>query len=546
MTAEDTHSNHAESEIGSAPPASATTTTAGSYGAIDQKSAAKYTEGSVDEGQPLLERLPPDDRTGHASTSIIAVISVLILGEFLASADHTLIFAAGPTISSTFNNLEDVNWLSTAYILGIGKISDIYGRKSVLLFCYLFFGLGNVICGVGKSMVMVIIGRSISGIGGADLVPRRDVAFWRAYVNLALTLGRSLGGPVGGLLTDTLGWRWMFLLQAPLVILASLLVSFRLRLPQKSDENSKAPAFSKFRRIDFLGSGLLAISTITGMILLDMGGEKFPWKSWQTAWFGAFSIVSFISFIVIEAFVASEPIFSLHLLKKKDVVLSYMISTFQIVAQVSMMFSVPLYFQITAGASTTVSGAHLVPAVVGNAVGGILAGSIIKRTGRYKFLAVSSGIVASIAYALLLARWRGHTGLLESLYIFPGGLGTGIVQSVVFISMTAALEHKEIAMGTSGLFQLLNVGLVVGITGSSSILKTVFREQLLRNITGPGSEEIIEKALSDASFIQSLTGKLHEIVVSCYVTGLQHTYVLSLVATTLGFLASLCLSNRQL
>ena len=137
MTAEDTHSNHAESEIGSAPPASATTTTAGSYGAIDQKSAAKYTEGSVDEGQPLLERLPPDDRTGHASTSIIAVISVLILGmcfpilhlwsgryshilgEFLASADHTLIFAAGPTISSTFNNLEDVNWLSTAYILGV-------------------------------------------------------------------------------------------------------------------------------------------------------------------------------------------------------------------------------------------------------------------------------------------------------------------------------------------------------------------------------------------------------------------------------------------
>lgn len=260
--------------------------------------------------------------------------------------------------------------------------------------------------------------------------------------------------------------------------------------PTEDKAASEASTPSSLRRIDWLGTISIAIAVISAMILIDMGGRKFPWRSPYTAVFASLAAANLILFFITEACIAKEPIFPLHLLKNKDVVLSYLMSMLQLISQSSMMFLVPLYFGVTANASDTVGGAHLVPAVMGNAIGGILAGVAIKRTGRYKLIAVAAGLVASITYILLLFRWHGNTGFWESLYIIPGGFGTGLVQSVTFVSMAAALEPQDIAMGTSGLFLLVNIGLVIGVTSSSSILKQGFHQELVRRVTGPDADEV--------------------------------------------------------
>ena len=477
---------------------------------LDQDGVATRKASMQDEERPLLGDSREQPKASLSNVQIASIIAVILLGEFLGSMDGTLVTAAGPTISSKFGRLEYLNWLTTAYMLGVavvqpslGKLSDIFGRKYVLLTSYFLFALGRVVSGLASSMDVVIVGRAIGGTGGAgmmtiasivitDLVAKRDLAMWRSYVNLVMTLGRSLGGPIGGFLLDYLGWRWLFLSQVPFVALAFCLVAWKMNLPR---EQGKAdPETNSFRqsskRIDFLGSATTAISVVAGLILLDMGGSKFAWTSAWAIGLTAITVIFGAAFVLVEAYVAPEPVFSLHLLKNRDVVLSYLVMPLQSMAQMGMMFFVPLYFQVTARASNTVAGAHLVPAVAGNATGGLLAGYIIRRTGRFKLLAASAGLIGALSYVLLITRWQGHTRILESMYIIPGGFGMGICQSVIFVAMTAAIEPKDIAMATSGLFQTMNISVAVGLTAVTSLMRVSLQTELERTLQGPNKSEV--------------------------------------------------------
>ncbi|PYH93619.1 efflux pump antibiotic resistance protein [Aspergillus ellipticus CBS 707.79] len=524
--------------------------------AKDPENEAHNDHGSDEEQPPVI---PPasSDNEMKALTSISTVIGVLLLGEFISNADMTLVMATTGKISSEFDRLRDASWLATAYTLGLcatqplyGKLSDIYGRKPLLLWAYFFFGIGCIISGIGETMTTIILGRAISGIGGAgtmamgsiiitDIVPRRDVAHWRAYINIAMTLGRSAGGPIGGWLTDTVGWRWSFILQGPLSAVAALLVVWKLKLASPTEGKT-------IRRVDFLGTFLLIIGIVTTTVILDQAGRAFEWASLTTALLTSASVSAFVAFILVELYVAAEPIFELRILRRPNVTPSYLIGSLQITAQVGMMFSVPLYFQVTSQASATVAGGHLVPAVIGNTLGGLIAGGFIRRTGHFKVLLILAGLVASIAYLLLFFRWTGHTGFWESLYIIPGGLGTGFASAAAFVSMTAFLRPQEIAMATGGYFLLFSFAMTAGVTITNSVLGTVFKRQMEQNLTGPGAKKIIERALSDTNYINGLEGHVRDIVVKGYVAGLRHTYLFSLVLSLLGSILAWTVRKHQL
>lgn len=252
---------------------------------------------------------------------------------------------------------------------------------------------------------------------------------------------------------------------------------------------AKGGTVSRLKHVDFLGTALLgtAIVAITG--ILDQGGKSFPWRSWITVVMAGGGLLLLLAFVLVEAYVAHEPILPLRILRRPNVATSYLIGTLQITAQLAMMFSVPLYFQVTQRASTTAAGGHLVPAVIGNTLGGLLAGSFIRRTGHFKVLLVLAGLVASVSYMLLYLRWNGNTGFWESLYIIPGGMGTGIASAAGFIAMTALLPPEEIAMATAGYMLLISFAMTAGVTVSNTVLGAEFQRQLRRNLQGPGSKK---------------------------------------------------------
>jgi hypothetical protein len=134
-----------------------------------------------------------------------------------------------------------------------------------------------------------------------------------------------------------------------------------------------------------------------------------------------------------------------------------------------MMFSVPLYFRVTQNISNAEAGSHLLPAILSNTFGSILAGYVIQKTGRYKLLALLASATSSFSYFLLIVRWKGNVSWLESLEIMPSGFGTGIAFSVTFIALQCSVKREEIAISTGGLYTASAIGMVIGIAASSTV-----------------------------------------------------------------------------
>ncbi|KAK1995284.1 major facilitator superfamily transporter [Colletotrichum falcatum] len=458
-----------------------------------------------------VEQVAPADDVksigeGVPTAVVIKIVAILLVGTFTANADSSLVMATHPTIASEFDDLENSSWLFVAFALAgaatqtlYGKLSDVYGRRGLLMVAYTLFAIGCALVGVGRTMWQVVVGRVISGSGGSalnvlglllitDLVPLRDAAAWQAGVNLAATTGRSLGGPVGGWLADTIGWRWSFLGQAPIFFVAVLLCWFFLPEEKRvtKDEEAASEAAAKPRetrkeslaRIDFLGATLLSLFVLAFLLPIEIGGTKIPWSHPLIfVLFGAAIVLGGL-FAATEEWWAKEPIFPLELLRHRDIVLTYIICGAQIAAQLGLMFSVPLYFQVTQRVSNTVAGMHLFPAVAGNAIGGVFAGYLIRKTGRYKHLLIIAAIASSFSYVLLLLRWRGDTNVWESLYIVPGGFGAGLVQSAGFISIQAAVDPKHKAAVTSGMFLTFQIGMILGLASASAVMMETMKWRL--------------------------------------------------------------------
>ncbi|KAF2434070.1 major facilitator superfamily transporter [Tothia fuscella] len=498
------------------------------------------------------------------SASPVTVVLVLIVGVFIAQLDVSYVLTTHSIVASEFGQLSNSSWIILGYSLAMcavqplfGKLSDAFGRKECLIIAYTFFAIGSLVCGIANSLILVVLGRVIAGIGGAganvlvslillDLVPLREVASLRSYVNIAATTGRSLGGPIGGFLADTIGWRWSFILQCPLLAVAAILAWFLVPHKDHTGKQEKS-ILARLARIDFIGAGLLATAITTLMMAVELLGQRLRWNHPILLGLVAASTVSGVLFLATEAYWAPEPVFPLHLLKKRDVVCSYLMLGMQVAAQLGLMFCVPVYFQVTQNASASLAGAHLFPAVGGNAIGSLITGMVIKRTGRYKILAVSATMVAGICYTLLILRWHGDTNWAESLYIIPGGFGSGMAESAIFIGLTASVDPSLHAIALSGLFQSTNIGVIGGLTASSAVLQAVLKRELDHTLTGyKHKQKIIEDAVSSIDYVLHSKGRLRDILVKAYVVGLEYTHGVSLICVAIAFVASLFIRQRNL
>ncbi|PVI04942.1 MFS general substrate transporter [Periconia macrospinosa] len=508
---------------------------------------------------------------------------LLVVGVFISNADSSFLMATHTVISSEFGALRDSSWLLTSFVLAsavtqplYGKLSDIYGRKQSLIVAYFLFAVGCALVGIGTSMPQVILGRVISGLGSSgmtalvsilvtDLLPLRSVAAWRSYINIVATTARSIGGPLGGWLADTVGWRWSFIGQTPIASIAIVLIAVMVpshaelqrtikanssvREMESEDEGQKG---SKLSRVDFLGATFLTISILGLLLPLQVAGDRVPWSHPLILGSLGAASVFLVLFCVIEQRFAREPIIPLELLAQKDMVLSLIIMIAQATAQVGLMIVIPLYFQITTEASNSEAGAHLVPGVVGNAIGGLLSGSLIKRTGRYKNLTIFSLFFACLGYVLFIVRWRGNTiNAFESLYNFPGGFGMGVVSSSLFVGIQAAIDPEHSAVAASTLYFAGLVGCMTGMAGTSAVLLGGLNGALDRRLDMAGFDgvekaKIMDRAVSDFHYAHRAGAKVASIVVGSYVEALTYTHFFALACSLVALISTVFLKEYKL
>jgi hypothetical protein len=309
-----------------------------------------------------------------------------------------------------------------------------------------------------------------------------------------------------------------FLVQVPPTLAALTMVAIALKLPAAKSTDKTQSNWDRVKRIDFAGAFFLGATILSLCLILDLGGTRLPWNSsWIFILIGT-TLASAVVF-VISAKRAAEPIFPLELVTHYVVVTNYLVILFQTTAQSALMISVPIYFQVTAAASTSEAGAHLIPAFAGNTIGGLMAGYWIKRNGYYKPLTVLSPIMGVLCTVTLLLAWDGHTSPWLSLLIFPGGLAMGIISSSAFVGLAAGVDEEGIAVTTSGMFLAFNIGSIAGVSGGSAVLQNVLRSSLGGALDGvDGGEEIMQRALADIGYVQTAGKAIRDLLIPAYVT----------------------------
>ncbi|KAL3477082.1 major facilitator superfamily domain-containing protein [Aspergillus californicus] len=302
---------------------------------------------AVSEESPLLT---PSNDTHRCEArprtkgSDIFVIFVTFLGVFMASADESLVISTYTTIASQFHHLKDGSWLLLAYNLGYcvslpvySVFSDAYGRRNILVGSYLLFAFSCVACGASSTITQLILSRVVTGSSGAgiavvvslilaDLLPTRDIALYRGYQNTVNTVGRSMGAPIGGILADTIGWRWSFFGQVPLILLCTFL-SLHL-LPSalnntevqddcgRTDEEGEAVLPSKrspIRDLDVAGLFAFAATVLTLLFLLRAVGAQNETMFRQISLLALLFVSGCSIFLTIELYWARKPLIPVRL-----------------------------------------------------------------------------------------------------------------------------------------------------------------------------------------------------------------------------------------
>ncbi|KAI9682042.1 MAG: hypothetical protein M1817_000096 [Caeruleum heppii] len=512
---------------------------------------------SQPEGSRNFEGLP------EVHKRLKYMLPALAIGVFLSAGDQTIIVSSYAKIGSELNALNSTSWIATAYFLTLtsfqptyGRLSDIFGRKSCLLFAYTIFGIGCLGCGLARSINELIAARAFAGIGGggmttvvsillSDIVPLRERGTWQGYINIVYASGAGIGAPLGGVLADYIGWRWAFLAQAPLCLIAIISVYFTLHLPRIEDAEWRV----KLKRIDFLGAFTLIAAVFTLLLGLDRG-SNVSWRALVVLISLPVSLLLFALFILVEMKFAAEPFAPAHIIFERSLFACYLCNFFSFAGWLAAIFYVPLFFQAVDGLSATQAGIRLLPAIVAGVSGSLFAGAYMQRTGRYYWLTVGAYTALTLGIIPILL----FTGIVEnSTWGISVGLavcgfsnGIGVTTSLIALISNASYADQAVATACSYLFRSL--GSAVGVSLTASVVQQFLRAHLRDALGGNGAEadEIVQKVRRSLDYIQTLEPGVRELVRDCYESATRAGLVLNLGLVSGAMFSAWWIRERQL
>ncbi|KAG6103457.1 hypothetical protein E4U14_006250 [Claviceps sp. LM454 group G7] len=448
---------------------------------------AAATVGIPDDGQAGEQTvLAKEESFGK----LALIMGTTWIGVFLGAIDSTIIATLSAPIASEFKSLRLLSWLATAYLISnaacqpiSGRLTDIFGRGPGLVFSNVVFAAGNLICGLAQDEKTMIFGRVVAGIGGgglmsistfvgSDLVPLRSRGIVQGIGNICYGSGAMMGGLFGGLVNDhtALGWRLAFLVQVPPVLLSAVAVHFLVKVPPKQSDKSY------LARIDFAGV-FLTSSFLTLLLLgLNSGGNQVPWTHPLPLTTIPLSIVLFVVFLWWEGR-ARQPIIPVRLLMSRTVLAACSANLLSTMVVLTLLFYVPLYMQVM-GDSATDAGLRLLPSPVGVSVMSVLAGYMMKRTGRFVTLGILSmiTIITGIIFFTLMGR-TSSIWLTSAAFFLVGG-GYGALLTTTLLACIAAVDHPHQAVVTSATYLARSLGGTVGITVGSAVYQNILQARL--------------------------------------------------------------------
>jgi EmrB/QacA subfamily drug resistance transporter len=424
-------------------------------------------------------------RLTHRETRLIVL--GMLLPIFMGSLDQTILASALPAIGRDLADDHDLPWLITAYLLAstaiiplYGKIADIRGRAFALRIAIAVHLAGSLMCALAPSMLVLILGRALQGLGGGglasmgmvvlgDVAAPRERGRYYAYFAVTYTTAGACGPALGGFLADHLHWSAIFWINLPLGLGALAVTSTLLR---------GLPRHERPHRLDIVGAALIVAASVSFMLGLNLAGIRFPWTSLPIVALFCFALIVGALF-VLRLLTAPEPLIPVAVLRDPVVRCAVVANAFGWGSIVGLNIFLPSYLQTVVGLTATDAGLALMVLMVTLNISAGFAGQVLCRVTRYK--ALPMGALALTIAAVAMLGWRAESlDLWEfELLLILIGTGFGPLPSLtqVAVQNTVPRHQLGISMGAMNFSRSLLATILVAAFGAIVLAGTAAVDQ---------------------------------------------------------------------
>ncbi|GAA4754439.1 MFS transporter [Gordonia alkaliphila] len=495
--------------------------------------------------------------------SILFLFIGLMVTMLLASLNQTVLSTALPTIVGELDGVDQMTWVITGYILAstvvmpvYGRISDLLGRKPVLLVAIGLFILGSIVGGLAQNIDVLIAARVLQGIGGgglmilsqaaiADVVPARERGRYMGVMGAVFAVSSVAGPLLGGWLTEGPGWRWAFWLNIPLGILAIAACTVFLKLPKK--DVAERP------KLDYLGMALIAAATTALVLVVTWGGTTYDWASAQIIGLIIATVVLAVLFCLAEMR-AEHPVIPMALFSDRNFVLTTIAGLMIGVAMFGALGYMPTYIQMVTGVSATVAGLLMIPMMGGLLVASVASGQVVSRTGKYKLFPIAGSILIGIGMGLLSTLTVENPTWLMCTYLAVLGVGIGLAMQLLTLIVQNSFPGAIVGTATAAANYFRQVGATLG----SAVVGSIFASRLIGILTdklassgadlgaaGAASSDDFRKHLTPAG-VNSLPDQLRDPIIHAYNEALLPIFLFLVPLAAIALIALLFIEPKPL
>ncbi|KAL3494089.1 major facilitator superfamily domain-containing protein [Aspergillus germanicus] len=517
----------------------------------------------------IPEQCETETETGNTTTRskwrIGATLIALSLSLFISALDQTIVATATPTIAADLHSGGGYVWIGGAYLLGNAasgniwaNLSDIWGRKPILLSAVALFFVSSIVCATAIHMPMLIAGRSIQGVAGggliqlilitiSDLFSVRLRSLFLGLIEFIWTIAGALGPVLGGSFTETISWRWIFWINLPVCGTAFVLLILCLDV-----HNPKTPFLEGIKAVDWFGSFFILAISIMVLLGLDFGGDTFPWDSPKVICLIVFGALMSIAFIYSEKRLAKYPLMPLDIFKSGSNLACFLVDFTHGFAFLGAEYYLPLYFQSAKEASPFHSGLLIMPFILTESFTSLSVGILIHRTGRYQeviwigmaFVTLGTGLFINYDVSTTLGKIIGYQIL--------SGFGCGLLFFPPLIALQSNIPPKETASATATFGFVRNVAMALSVVLGGVVFQNsmIMRRSQLRDA---GLSETLQEEFTGAEAAANvLTVKdvpdefQRQVIKEAFAWSIRNIWILYTALAACGLIASFFITKRQL
>ncbi|KAI4616692.1 hypothetical protein J4E80_005967 [Alternaria sp. BMP 0032] len=484
----------------------------------------------------------------------LAAFGSLCIITLMAALDATSISVALPIMAKALHGSAiEAFWSGTSFLLTstvfqpvLGSFSHIFGRKALIYVSLGFFLAGSIIPAVADNFTVILVGRSIQGIGGGgiicltemvvvDTVPLRERGKWFSFFGAMWSVGTVAGPLLGGGFAQNVSWRWIFWINLPFLGLGAALITVFLKLNQKHGS-----FLAKLREVDWAGMVLFLASTTGFLIPVTWGGVQYAWDSWRTLVPLIVCAIGMIAFVVYIEYFAANPLIRTSVFKNMSAAILYVSTVIHGIILWALLYYMPLYFEAVKGFGPILAGVAMFPWTFTVAPASVATGIAIAVTGQYRWANRAGWFLATLGMGLLIIL-KPNTSTVSWIFLnLVGGVGTGILFPAMALAVQASATAKDQAYAANMFSFFRAFGQTLGVAIGGVIFQNQMKKKML---TFPLLADLAAEYSRDAAGLVEIIkempeGEMREQLRESYTDALKYIWIVMLAFSAVALLGS--------